>query len=68
MAHDIELVDREFGHVRVPISRKIKFKGISFTNISKRWNNFRLNRLKSKYKWVTWTPVSALLSPSSYRP
>lgn len=48
MAHDIELVDREFGHVRVPISRKIKFKGISFTNISKRWNNFRLNRLKSK--------------------
>lgn len=48
MAHDIELVDRKFGHVRVPISRKIKFKGISFTNISKRWNNFRLNRLKSK--------------------
>ncbi len=48
MAHAIELVDREFGHVRVPISRKIKFKGISFTNISKRWNEFRLNRLKSK--------------------
>ena len=48
MAHDIELVDREFGRVRVPIRRKIKFKGISFTNISKRWNNFRLNRLKSK--------------------
>ena len=48
MTHAIELVDREFGHVRVPISRKIKFKGISFSNISKRWNEFRLNRLKSK--------------------
>lgn len=45
---DIELVD--FGHIRIPLkkSRKIKFKRISFTNISARWKNFRLNRLKSK--------------------
>lgn len=49
MAHnDIELVDREYGHIRIPLSRKIKFKRISFINISANWNKFRLNRLKSK--------------------
>ena len=45
---DIELVDRELGHFRIPLSRKIKFKQISFKNISSHWKNFRLNRLKSK--------------------
>lgn len=45
---NVELVDREFGHIRIPVTRKIKFKQVSFTNISKRFHNFRLNRLKSK--------------------
>lgn len=45
---NVELVDREFGHIRIPVTRKIKFKQVSFTNISKRFYNFRLNRLKSK--------------------
>lgn len=50
MVHDnIELIDNEY--FRIPIyrpSKKIKFKKISFENIFNRWNNFRLNRLKSK--------------------
>lgn len=48
---DIELVDGKFGHVRIPLgrrTRKIKSKQSSFNNISARWKNFRLNRLKSK--------------------
>lgn len=45
---DVEFVDREFGHIRVPAFRKIKFKQLSFTNISDHFNKFRLDRLKSK--------------------
>ena len=45
---NIQLVDRPYGYIRVPLSRKIKFKKISFKNISSYWNTFRLNNLKTK--------------------
>ena len=45
---DINFLDWTDKEIKVPFSRKIKFKKISFTNISAGWRNFRINRAKSK--------------------
>lgn len=45
----IELKDHDYGTVKKSSKvRKIKFKSLSFLNISKVWNNFRLNQLNKK--------------------
>ena len=45
----IELKDHDYGTVKKSSKvRKIKFKSVSFQNISRVWNNFRLNQLDKK--------------------
>ena len=45
----IELKDNDYGTVKKSSKvRKIKFKSISFQNISRVWNNFRLKQLDKK--------------------
>ena len=45
----IELKDHDYGTVKKSSKvRKIKFKSLSFLNISKVWNNFRLKRANAR--------------------
>lgn len=45
----IELKDHDYGTVKKSSKvRKIKFKSVSFQNISRVWNNFRLKQLDKK--------------------
>lgn len=47
----IELKDHDYGTVKKSSKvRKIKFKSVSFQNISRVWNNFRLKQLDKKLK------------------
>ncbi len=45
----VELVDREFGQIGISLFRKIKFKQVSFTNISNRFTEFRSNLAKKEF-------------------
>ena len=49
----IELKDNDYGTVKKSSKvRKIKFKSISFQNISRVWNNFRLKYYNNKLEKV----------------
>ncbi len=46
MSEAIEYVDRTYDNVPSASARKIKLKKLSFENISRKWKEFRLKRLK----------------------
>ena len=45
---EFNFIDWKHKEIRVPISRKIKFKKISFDSISSRWKKFKTEYYKNK--------------------